>query len=178
MLGDLLAIKYDVPIGFISVGVGATAVEQWLPGTDPYQRLKTGLARGGPHGVRAVLWHQGEQDSVAGTPAEEYARALGLIIYRSRRDAGYDIPWGIAMVSYHPSAPAEKQTPVFEGHQRVLDTEKNVFAGPNTDDFHLHDYMADGVHFNEKGLAAHAAGWAKALEPLLPPPADNATTQP
>lgn len=169
LLGDLLARQYDVPIGFTSVGVGATSVEQWLPGTDLYRRIRTALARMGPHGVRAVLWHQGESDSLEGTPAEEYARALGLIIARSRRDAGFEVPWGVALASYHPSSPATPQTQaqVVAGQQRVIQTETGLFAGLETDGFHLRDFMADGVHFNAKGLAAHAEGWAKALVPVL-----------
>jgi len=177
MLGDLLTKADGVPVGFISVGVGATSVEQWLPGGDLYRRLKTALERAGPHGVRAVLWHQGEQDSVAATPADEYYHALALIIARSRHDAGWQVPWGVALVSYHPSAPAANYPAIIAGQKMVIEKEPAVFAGPATDDFHNHDWMADGVHFNERGLAAHAQGWAKALEPLLNSPPPPATGQ-
>jgi hypothetical protein len=167
ILGDLLAAQYDVPIGFISVGVGATSVEQWLPNGDLYRHIKLGLERAGPHGIRAILWHQGEQDSVAGTSTDEYYHALSLIIARSRHDAGWQVPWGVALVSYHPSAPAINYPPIIAAQKLVIEKEPNVFTGPATDDFHNHDYMADGVHFNSKGLTAHAQGWAKALEPLM-----------
>jgi hypothetical protein len=168
LLGDLLVRKYHVPVGFISVGVGATAVEQWLPGGDLYLHIKTGLERAGPHGVRAILWHQGEQDSVAGTSSDEYYHALALIIARSRHDAGWQVPWGVALVSYHPSAPAANYPPIIAGQKLVIANEPDVFTGPSTDSIHLHgDWMADGVHFNAKGLAEHAQGWADALAPLL-----------
>jgi hypothetical protein len=167
MLGDLLVKKYHVPVGFISVGVGATAVEQWLPDGDLYRRIKIGLDRAGPHGIRAILWHQGEQDSVAGTSSDEYYHALALIIARSRHDAGWQVPWGVALVSYHPSAPAANYPPIIAGQKLVIANEPDVFTGPSTDSFHLHDWMADAVHFNAKGLAAHAQGWADALAPLV-----------
>lgn len=167
ILGDILARTYNAPIGFISVGVGATSVEQWLPGGDLYRRIKIALGRVGPHGVRAILWHQGENDSVAGTSANEYYHALALIIARSRHDAGWMVPWGVALVSYHPSAPAANYPPIIAGQKRVIQTEPDVFTGPATDDYHNHDWMADGVHFNTKGLTEHAKGWAEALKPLL-----------
>jgi hypothetical protein len=168
LLGDLLVAKYHVPVGFISVGVGNTTVGQWLPNGDLYKRIKTGLGRAGLHGLRAILWHQGESDSVEGTSTDEYYHALSLIIARSRRDAGYDVPWGVALVSYHPSASADKQKPIIAGQKLVIEKEPKVFQGASTDDFHLHDYMADGVHFNAAGLAAHARGWEQALAPVIP----------
>src|SRR5208337_2936165 len=86
--GDALYKKYGVPIGIASVGVGATSVRQWLPkgermnqrptidayvkAVGPSQWESTGqLFNGlmqrieclGPHGCRAVLWHQGESDA-------------------------------------------------------------------------------------------------------------------
>ena len=75
-LGDRLAAALDVPIGFISVGWGGTRVDQWQPGGTLYPRLRDALDRLQPNGARAVLWHQGESDTLAGTDATEYAERL------------------------------------------------------------------------------------------------------
>ena len=172
LLGDLLAKKYDVPVGFICVGVGSTSVRNWSPQGSCYPRLKQALQLAGPHGCRAVLWHQGESDSIAGTSTENYAKMLGEAIAQARQDAGWDVPWGVALVSYHPkpSATVERQAAVVAGQKKVIATVAGVFQGPETDSFHTRGWVDGGirgVHFNAQGLAAHAQGWADALAPLM-----------
>jgi hypothetical protein len=169
LLGDLLVAQYDVPVGFISVGVGSTAVSEWIPGGKSYPRLEQALGLAGTNGYRAVLWHQGESDSVAGTSADDYARMLGGIIAKSREVSGWAVPWGVALASFHPSpaATAERQAAVVAGQREVITTMPGVFEGPETDSYHTRGWLCDTVHFNAQGLAAHARGWADALAPLV-----------
>lgn len=169
LLGDLLVKKYDVPVGFLCVGVGSTAVSAWTSVGTSYPRLKQALQTAGPHGCRAVLWHQGESDSIAGTSTEDYAKRLGETISQSRKDAGWDVPWGVALASFHPSpsATADRQAAIVAGQQKVIATGRGVWQGPETDSFHTRGMLNDSVHFNALGLAAHAQGWADALTPLL-----------
>lgn len=170
LLGDLLVERYDVPVGFLCVGVGSTTVSYWTPSGKGFQRLKRALHLLGPHGCRAVLWHQGESDSIIGTSADAYASMLEETIVQSRRDAGWDVPWGIALASFHPKqeATAAKQAAVVAGQKQVIARVAGVFQGPETDSFHTRGMLSDGVHFNAQGLATHAAGWAAALAPLVP----------
>lgn len=169
LLGNLLVKKYGVPVGFICVGVGSTRVGNWTPQGSCYPRLKQALQLAGPGGCRAVLWHQGESDSIAGTSSEKYAEMLSQVIAQSRQDAGWDVPWGVALASYHPkpAATAERQAAVVQGQRKAIATVPGVFQGPETDSFHTRGFLADTVHFNAQGLAAHAQGWADALAPLL-----------
>jgi hypothetical protein len=169
LLGDLLVKKYDAPVGFICLGVGSTAVSFWMPTGKGYSRLKQALQLAGAHGCRAVLWHQGESDSIAGTTAENYAKMLGEAIAQSRKDAGWDVPWGVALASYHPkpSATVERQAAVVDGQKKVIASVPGVFQGAETDSFHTRGWLSDSVHFNAQGLAAHAQGWADALAPLM-----------
>lgn len=166
LLGDLLVKKYDVPVGFISVGVGSTRVSDWSPTGKHYQRLRKALQLAGAHGCRSILWHQGESDSMVGTSSESYAKMLSDIIAQSRMDASWDVPWGIALASFHPSpqSTAERQAAVVAGQQNVIATVLGVFQGPATDSYHTLGFLVDTVHFNAKGLAAHAEGWANSLE--------------
>lgn len=97
LLGDILARKYDVPVGFICLGIGSTEVSAWTPGAMGFGRLGKALKQVGPHGCRAVLWHQGESDSIAGTSADDYAKRLGAAITRTREIAGWELPWGVAL---------------------------------------------------------------------------------
>ena len=61
--------------GLVPCAVGSTPLERWLPGADLYQRavsLAREAAREGT--VKAVLWHQGEQDSRGEADASGYCR--------------------------------------------------------------------------------------------------------
>ena len=61
--------------GLVPCAVGSTPLQRWLPGADLYQRavsLAREAARDGI--VKAVLWHQGEQDSRAEADASSYCR--------------------------------------------------------------------------------------------------------
>lgn len=169
LLGDLLADRLDAPVGLVCVGVGGTPVSYWLPGQAGYARLRRALELVGPQGARAVLWHQGESDSIAGTSADEYGARLRATIEQSRRDGGWAVPWGVALAAFHPAAEAtaERQAAVIAGQRRVIAEVPDVFLGAETDSFHERGMLTDTVHFNAKGLAAHAQGWFEALLPRL-----------
>lgn len=118
-LGDLLAEKLGVPVGFVTCGEGATSVREWLPKEtrfpNPptlernvrkredgawesnnmlYERLTSRMKQLGPRGFRAVLWHQGESDANQADAArsltqEQYARYLEKLILATREDIGW-----------------------------------------------------------------------------------------
>jgi lysophospholipase L1-like esterase len=107
--------------------------------------------------------------SLAATSADDYAKMLGQTIAQSRLDAGWTVPWGVALASFHPSAQAteERQLAVINGQKKVIAQTSDVFLGPATDSFRKRGFLGDGVHFNAEGLAAHARGWSEAIAPLL-----------
>jgi hypothetical protein len=168
-LGDLLAERWDVPVGFVSVGWGGTAVGQWQPDAEEqlYTRLQLALPLVGPNGARAVLWHQGESDTAEGTPTEVYAAGLNRIIAASRRDAGWDVPWGVARVGFLPGQPAGAIDAITAAQDAVIAVDPLVFEGPQTDDLVGPAWRYDEVHFNEAGLREHARRWAERI--ALPP---------
>lgn len=67
--------------GLVPCAVGSTPLQRWLPGADLYQRavsLAREAARDGT--VKAVLWHQGEQDSRTEADASTYCRRfVGMV---------------------------------------------------------------------------------------------------
>ncbi|MCX6930288.1 MAG: hypothetical protein NT154_44830, partial [Verrucomicrobia bacterium] len=163
ILGSLLVQSNHVPVGFIGVASGGTALSQWVPGTSLFQNLTNALKAFGTNGVRAVLWHQGESDSLANTTAAGYAQQLSNIVATSRAAAGWSVPWGIAEASFHPSATRAQEEPVAAGQRLLTYTVANCFRGPRTDDFNLEGKLSDTVHFNTVGLTDHAQQWANAL---------------
>ena len=163
ILGSLLTASNRVPVGFVGVAYGGSALSQWVPGTSFFQTLSNALRSFGTNGVRAVLWHQGESDSLASTTANTYALQLSNIVAQSRMAAGWSVPWGIAEASFHPSSTRAQEEPVAAGQRRCTYGTTNCFRGPRTDDFNLEGKLSDTVHFNTAGLTDHARQWANAL---------------
>ena len=164
LVGDLLARQWSVPVCFRSSTLTYTPVALWLPDAkhNQYPTLVERVKQFGPHGVRAVLWHQGESDSLAKTTAEQYRDRLAQVIRSLRKDVGYDVDWFVAQASFHPGCGKPQQEPVAEG-QKLLWESKVAFAGPITDDLLGKEYRSDGVHFTEKGLQVHAQRWCEAI---------------
>lgn len=165
-LGDLLTAELDVPVGFINIGWGGSVVANWADENSRYPRMRKAVTAFGINGVRAVLWHQGENDSTMGTTAEAYQESLQTVIAKSRQDAGWDIPWVVAIAAYHNKVEAtpERQEQVRQGQLHTIAETENVYRGPYTDDMLGTEYRdGTGVHFTLKGLKEHAARWADAL---------------
>ena len=166
-LGDGLVAQLDVPVGFISVGWGGTRVDQWLPGGSLYPRLAEALQLLGPGGLRSVLWHQGEGDAFSSTTASEYAGRLSTIIAESRRDAGFDVPWGVALASFAPDRVPTTSAEVIAGQEQVIAEDPLVFRGAETDELIGVAWRHDGIHFNEAGLREHARHWRTAINAVF-----------
>ena len=113
LLGEALAREWKVPICFRSSTLTYTPVSQWLPGSKDrqYPTLVERIKQFGPRGVRAVLWHQGESDSLAKTTAQQYCDRLGKVLASLRKDVGYNVDWFVAQASFHPGATKQFQNP-------------------------------------------------------------------
>jgi len=199
-LGDALARKFDVPIGFVACGIGATSVREWLPKgatfpnpptiTNRVEQLPSGAwaSKGaafdmfvarmqalGPHGFRAVLWHQGESDAnqkdpTRTLPGQLYRAHLEQIIRESRRAIGWDAPWFVAQASYH--VPSDEGSDDIRAAQASLWRDGLALEGPDSDALKgdLRERNGQGVHFSGKGLRVHAAKWAGKVVPWLERP--------
>lgn len=163
LLGDRIATSQQVPVCFRSASLNWTEVKAWLPPeTELYKNLASCVRAFGKDGVRAVLWHQGESDTLVRTSAETYCERIKTIVAALTKDAGYPLPWLVAQASFHPGSQAPAQTEVAKG-QQLLWSETGCFEGPVTDDLLGAEYRHDGVHFNQKGLDKHAERWFDAL---------------
>ena len=163
LLGDCIAASQQVPVCFRSASLNWTEVKAWLPpDTELYNNLSSCVRVLGKDGLRAVLWHQGESDTLVKTSAETYCERVKTIVEALNKDAGYPLPWLVAKASYHPGSQAPEQAEVAKG-QQLLWTKKICFQGPVTDDLLGAEYRHDGVHFNQKGLEKPAERWFDAL---------------
>ena len=163
LLGDRIAASQQVPVCFRSASLTWTEVRSWLPpDTELYKNLLACVKTFGKHGVRAVLWHQGESDTLVNTSADTYCDRIKIIVDTLNQDAGYAIPWFVAQATFHPGSNAGQQEQVAKG-QRLLWEKKICHQGPITDDLLGTEYRHDGVHFNQKGLTTHAQRWFDAV---------------
>ena len=195
--GDSLASRFKVPVGIIAAGVGATSVREWLPrGTrfpNPptltrhvtaldsgeweskgslFDQLVARMKQAGPRGFRAVLWHQGEsdanqKDATRTLSGEHYRKFMEQLIRDTRREAGWEIPWFVAQVSYH--TPDDAASPDIRAAQEALWKSAVALEGPDSDALtgDLRDSGGKGVHFSGKGLREHAARWTDKIAPWL-----------
>ena len=195
--GDMMAQRFNVPVGLIACGIGATSVREWLPKgakfpnpptlTGRVQQLPSGeweskgeaftmfverlrqLAR---YGFRAVLWHQGESDAnqtdkTRTLAGNLYREYLEKLIYESRREIGWDANWFVAQVSYH--IPGDESSPDIRAAQKSLWDDGIALEGPDSDALKgdLRENNGKGVHFSGKGLREHAARWVEKVAPWL-----------
>lgn len=196
-LGDALTKRLGVPVGFISCGIGATSVREWLPKGSTFPNPPTLVSRvrqlpagdwecdgraldnlvarmkqAGPRGFRAVLWHQGESDAnqtdASRTLAGHlYREYLEKIIRESNRQIGWEAPWFVAQVSYH--VPGDEASPDIRAAQASLWKDGVALEGPDSDALKgaLRDSGGKGVHFSGPGLREHAARWADKVIPWM-----------
>jgi hypothetical protein len=189
--GDALVEKLAVPVGVVACGAGGTSVREWLPkGSkfaipptiesrvekapngqwtckgEAYDTLIEQMKTFGPHGFRAVLWHQGEsdanqKDTSRTLPGKLYREYLEKIILDSRRDIGWDAPWIVAQATYH--VPGDESSPDIRAAQASLWQDGIAGEGPDTDTLKgdLRERNGQGVHFSVKGLKVHGEAWAE-----------------
>jgi hypothetical protein len=194
--GDAIAQKFGVPVGIVACGVGATSVREWLPEGatfpnpptiearvrkraggweskgDLYAAFRDRMKQLGPHGFRAVLWHQGESDANQKDPSRTlpgklYREYLERLIRDTRKDVGWEAPWFVAQASYH--APGDEASPDIRAAQASLWKDGVALEGPDSDALkgELRDSGGKGVHFSGPGLREHADQWAKKVGPWL-----------
>ncbi|MEO0512675.1 MAG: glycosyl hydrolase [Planctomycetota bacterium] len=206
-LGDRLTRSLGVPVGFLSTGAGGSSIDDWAVSAD-YDSSRNDLdvpslystnlapairALSERGGFRAILFHQGESDSISGADQDQYGDSLERIIQLSRDDAGYDVPWAVAVVSYYRYSNTGDGQGLFnvpDLEERIADAQRsaiarnaNVFQGAVTDTLGepfrpLETYPPDfsqRVHFNSVGLELHADLWAAALvgQGVIPSPSPS-----
>ena len=172
----------DVPVGIVSLGQGGRRIDQFMPGTTLYNQLATAVTKFGPDGIRAILFHQGEQDSDSLTTKEAYQSTFENIIASLRQEAGWTIPWIIANVGYHTTENAKVHAPVIRAAQQAIcEADPDCYLGPDTDllggmgiegvdakekDENGNYYRQnDGtnVHFSYSGVVIHGKLWTKSI---------------
>jgi hypothetical protein len=125
----------------------------------------------GGHGLRAILWHQGESDSHQ-PPEHEisaatYRRMLERVITSTRAAVGWPVPFFVAQATYH--LPTDNSTPAIREAQQSLWQQGIALEGPDTDTLGpaYRQNNGTGTHLNDAGLKLHGQLWARAIQAWL-----------
>ena len=157
-MGDALVEKIGVPVGFVTTGVGSATIEELR--VKHYHAIKDAIQDLKPYGYRAFLLHQGEADT-PNTKRDAYLKSLQGLIAQTREDAGYDLNWVIAQVSYAWSNYKDTQKmESMKATQRSACNDYNIFVGPTTDDLQGEYRHTDNLHLSKLGLEEHGKRWA------------------
>jgi hypothetical protein len=176
-LGRLIAREQGVPVGFVNVAVGSTTIDDWAVGGPLHAELVRALKATRPHGVRAVLWMQGEAPT-PGPPdqaEQRYHEGLSALIRSTQSlDGLKPVRWMVARVGSVDHG-------LFEAHRHAqarLCQAGLAAPGPDLDTFGPEAREADGVHIRSEAQPALARQWLRAMHAasLLPRPA--VTTEP
>lgn len=184
VLGDSLVKKLDVPVLFFNAGAGGTNSYEWwksaVQDTLPYAKMDWVIYQFlVHHGVRGVLWHQGESNSLTFAQrisSEEYFDHLSYVIEKTRRNLNYkDLSWMVALVSWSKeSTTSESNDPntiaireqTRNGQLMLTQRVSEVYLGPDSDlieGYKNSENRPDGVHFSYKGEALLADLWYKKM---------------
>ena len=164
LVGDDLAERLKVPIGFINVASGGSSILDWQPGKPAFKQMADALRQTQPHFVRAILWHQGETDKNRGMIADEYFTALKRLIQGIREETGFKGPWVVAQASYSDGTVGEG----VRRAQAMTWREGLALPGPDTDTLGATFRDADfRVHFNESGTREAARLWTDSIMKCL-----------
>ncbi len=162
-LGDFLAVRFNVPVGIIAAGVGATSVREWLPRGTRFPnpptlvgnvtRLDSGewesngmlfehlMARikpkePGPRNFRAVLWQQGESDANQTDATRTLSGELyGQFLAQLIRAARREIGWEIPWFVAQASyhTPDDPSSAEIRAAQQSLWNSGVAMEGPDSD---------------------------------------------
>lgn len=161
---DALTALTGYPVAVYDVAQGSTDVGDWQPGQANYNnKLRVAVQDFVEDGFRAVLWGQGESDSVQVETQAYYYDALVTIIDATRTDANWDVPWGICTtMTFNDTEPMQSQANI-QAAQVQASGYTNCFPGANTDDLLGATYRVDDVHFTNLGLTTCGQRWASAV---------------
>lgn len=155
LLATEIMAEADVPVAFITVGHGDTALQvspaDWAQGNTRYNLAVAQVAASGANGLKAILFHQGEFD--ANTPASVNQAAYEQAVKDLQTDLSTDLGFGnlplvIAQIAYwHTPGGLTHETRASVDAVRIAqslaaDTDSDVVLGPVLYDLDISENMS------------------------------------
>ncbi|GLU56599.1 sialate O-acetylesterase [Dyadobacter frigoris] len=186
ILGDLLAVKLNVPVLFVNTAWEGTAISNWNKSSrnEATWDVASGLIQFAPqmpyanvrlsmqhyvkqYGARAILWMQGESDTYPlNTNFNDYKNGLQDLITKLSSDINFRVPWVIARTSRiaNQNQVSVTSPSVIAAQNAVIqDLQGIAYAGPETDNLFT-SRGGDGTHFQGvEGTTILANAWNDVL---------------
>lgn len=145
----------------VPMAVGATAIAYHAPGGVLYPNMAMVHRRLSAVGLTptAILWMQGESDTLLGTSQASYSASLSAMI-QGLRDNGYGTPWLLSKCTRREIGTSAAVRASIDAAINNVD----VFAGPDLDTLSGSTYRdADNTHLTPAGGIAAADMWKSAI---------------
>ena len=181
VFADLWNQKTQRPVGIVNVAWGGSSVAEWLAQVNSTYRSETNsneplVARLirvtqalGNCNFKAVLWHQGESDSISGTSTAQYKARMQDLRNQFIQATGCRQPWVLAKAGFVPLSsfdiPESQIMQIRQAQYELIDG-VNFLNGPDTDYMTASRYRYDSLHFSNEGLKLHADLWVNKLSAL------------
>ncbi len=156
---------YDRVI-MVPIAVGGTSIAYHAPGGVLYPNLAMTHRRLAAVGLSptAILWMQGETDTLQGTSQAAYSASLSAML-QGLKDAGYSTPWLLAKCTRREIGTSEAVRAAIDAAVNSVD----VFAGPDIDTLSGSTYReSDSTHLTPAGGTAAANLWKTAIQAAFP----------
>ncbi|MBI3871374.1 MAG: sialate O-acetylesterase [Verrucomicrobia bacterium] len=157
-------------VGLIPAAVGGTPLSRWVRGGDLYlQALDQARAAMKQGRLKAILWHQGENDSGAEQDAQSYARRLAGMIQDLRQDLGAgEIPFIAGELGRFLVSDPRDDTPLaktINDQLRSLEGRVPRYAVVSSERLTV---LPDRIHFDSASLREFGQRYAEALRAMKP----------
>lgn len=156
-----------IPVMFIAVAEGSTGLvdePDWAVGGDLWARMLRHVDRGtsGANCVRAVLWHQGENDAYNKVSGSVYEAHLAGFAEALQAPWSCPVPLVAGIIGRVKGADADALEAIREAQRNAIAGSHLILAGPETADLPTYD----GVHFGDAAVPTLLARWCRAVAPL------------
>lgn len=147
LVADAVQNDQNVPVALIPTAQGSTAISSWQKGKTYYDRMISRVLAAGVS-PKAVLWHQGESDAIAGTSQATYNSLLDAMANDIKSDLGCPV-----MACKIHNVPVD-ETAVNAAIAEAWEDNANVLQGPDFSDLTT---SPDAYHFETDAEAITAA---------------------
>ncbi len=160
LLATQIMNAQHVPFGLLPTAVGGTSITEWQAGLGKLLTLQSRITTN--YGCRAVLWYQGETDSVNGMSTDTYAGYFDAMVANTASTTGYagQLWLPAKMPDYGPSAGTPtQQAAIRAAFEREWYSNRLTRPGPD-----LQTVANDGLHIRtDAALLDEATRWYTAI---------------
>ena len=162
---DLYAEDHEGSVGIIPCADGGTTIEQWMPGGVLFENaVNCAKLCQTDSTLVAILWHQGESDSITQERKQVYAKKLKIVLDEFKARLGKDIPIVVGELGEYLKN--NEKFPYFENINNDLKayadtTDRVAFASAKG----LKD-KGDILHFDTPSLVEFGTRYYKAFKTI------------